>query len=191
MILHHQTRSIIYLNMVRRGNHKKANGLLILFLSWEHDKCGTTQLFSLGYDLKSDHIFTSLKSAHLYLIHGSKTWWFFFFFGKEWKTDGNLRKFNLFGKIANVTVHHFSAYLCINILALFTYIGAIQITNMTNLLTFIWGTPRSLNLLICLTMLDLSHDIVLHVYTSNVQFFINWVHIYKLIISLTSSLFGI
>ena len=83
----------------------------------------------------------------------------------------NSRKFDLFGKNAYVYLFFISLiFLALIYLYLCVFLGATQIMNMTNLLTYAWGTPRFLNKLICQTMLDLSHDIVLHAYTSNMQF---------------------
>lgn len=87
------------------------------------------------------------------------------------KKKVNSRKFDLFGKNAYVYLFFISLiFLALIYLYLCVFLGATQIMNMTNLLTFAWGTPRFLNKLICQTMLDLSHDIVLHAYTSNMQF---------------------
>lgn len=91
------------------------------------------------------------------------------------KKKVNSRKFDLFRKSADVYLFFISLiFLALIYLYLCVCLGATQIMNMTNLLTFTWGTPRFLNKLICQTMLDLSHDIVLHVYTSNMQFDSLW-----------------
>ena len=87
------------------------------------------------------------------------------------KKKVNSRKFDLFGKNAYVYLFFISLiFLALIYLYLCVFLGATQIMNMTNLLTYAWGTPRFLNKLICQTMLDLSHDIVLHAYMSNMQF---------------------
>ena len=90
---------------------------------------------------------------------------------KKKKKRVNSRKFDLFGKNAYVYLFFISLiFLALIYLYLCVCLGATQIMNMTNLLTFAWGTPRFLNKLICQTMLDLSHDIVPHAYMSNMQF---------------------